>query len=837
MQQVITYIRFWFALGFLLLLTASGRDAQAQSTDGTELFAGDFVKAANPEFPVVSNQWNLLRLSLSNPYDRAVDLQVAIYFDIDPKLQYGRRIQIPPSTRVRAWLPILVPDPKHVVDRAFTYHVLVRSLGDSTGLLPDRFGSMQLDRTLQFESKEQSTGILHTPPEQVILDTESVDSPEVGALDFLLTGRFKRGVRRNWINLSPEFASRGEMGLQSLDQILIANNELLDSPKAHTSLRRWLFGGGHLWVMLDRVDSKILEQILQDRYQGQELERVELTSITLIDSMNRPQSTQEYDSPIKMTRLMIDDVDVLFSVDGWPAAFSIDYGQGKLLVTTLAGNGWGRPRPSTDTQRSFATQWEKKVVALPAVEDIFSEFMSVDEGQADLKSVLTEEVKGAIGVEVPERSRIVGVLMGYALLSVGLAIWLGKTGRLPWFGAIGPVLALLSAGTLVGMRPEGWDVPPTAVVSQLVTPVTGSEDVLSKGVVGIYAPDASPLSLSGDGNDWMMPDTDGFHRGIRILSHDDDFGWNWENLTSQPGLHTTEFESAAVMKRVQADASLNEQGVTGSLLLPEGFVPEDAIIDSLRGRIGVQFTDGGQWIAFEKNTLSENQFLNANLLTDQQRRRMNILQPLLNKPTRPWDSGRPHLLFWTRPWKFGIKIDDRYQSEGEALVAVPLKIQRPPDNSRLTIPGPLLAFQEVTGPDGSRPGGLYNRKKQEWLPKKYSTSTWLGFDVPNVLLPLSLDQISVRIAVTGPVGQLELWAWDGSKRVSLRRWDNPVGQLSASFNDSSSMTLADDGRLLLYLTAGEGSFDQDAVQEEPKSDWKIESFDLSLQATTVSSQP
>lgn len=824
-------------MGVMLFLTGACGHTEAQLTDGTELYAGDFVKSVAPEFPVVGNRWNLLRLSLSNPHDRTVDLQVALYFDIDSRLQYSRRVQIPPLTHIRTWLPVLVPDTKHIVDRAYSYHVLVRSLGDSTGLIPDQFGSMQLDRTLQYETDEPSVGIVHSFPQTEYLDTEVVESLDVGALEFLLTGRFKRGIRRNWKSLSPDFANVGDTGLQSLDQIVVANDELLNTPQAQTALRRWMFGGGHLWVMLDQVDSKILELILEDRYQGQELERVELTNINLIDAKNRVYSTQEYETPVKMTRLLIDDVDVLFSVDGWPAAFTIDYGQGELLVTTLGPNGWGRPRQPSDPAKKYETDWERQVVSFSALDDIFSGFSTGEEQEVQLEPILTEQVEGSIGFQVPTRSRVLGVLMGYALLSVGLAVWLGKRGRLVWFGACGPMLALLAAGTLLGMRPEGWDVPPTAVVSQLVTPISGTQDLAVDGVVGFYATEASPLSLSGHENSRVQLDLEGFRRGIRILTYDDNFHWSWENLTTQPGLHTAEFESAEIRERVEAMASFNAEGVTGTLSLPEGLTPEDAIIDFTQGRIGVQFTERNQWTALESDTLSDNEFLNANLLGDEQRRRVAILSQLLDGSERPWNSSQPHLLFWTPPWESGLNIDDSYQREGEALVAVPLELQRPPDNSRITIPGPLLPYREVTGPDGKRPAGLYNRRKQEWLEKKYASSTWLGFDVPEVLLPLSLEQVDVRIAVTGPVGQLELWAWDGERRVSLQRWEKPVGQLAATFDRDAGLSVSEGGQLVLFLSAGEGTFDNTASLENPRSDWQIESFDLSLRATTLEPEP
>lgn len=837
LQRVVSSASVWITFGILLFLTGRCGHAQSPSTVGTELYAGDFVKWVETEFPVTGNRWNLLRLSLSNSHDRPVDLQVTVYFDVDDTLQYSRRVQIPPSTRVRTWLPILIPDSKHIVDRGFPYHVLVRSLGDSTGLIPDRFGAMQLDRFLPVASNEPTTGVIHTFPEQQILDTEFVESTDVGALDCLLTARFNNGLDRNWKTLSPGFAAGSETGLQALDQIVLANDELLDDPKGQNALRRWLFGGGHLWVMLDRADSRNLELILGDRYQGQELERVELTRVELVDDLGRTQSNYEYDTPVRMTRVLIDDVDLLYSVDGWPAAFSIDYGQGQVLVTTLAGKGWGRSRLPTDPATPADTEWQARAVPLPAFGEIASRFLSVEEESLDLDPVLTKHVEGFIGFQIPSRASVIGILIGYALLSVAVAVWLWSTSRLPWFGALGPALALLAAAALAGMRPAGRDVPPTAVFSQVVTPITGSDDVLDRGIVGFYAADSSPLNLSGDHNARMSLDMEGFGSGIRILTYDDEFHWHWENLRNQPGLHTAQYAWSGPMERIEAVATPNERGISGTLSLPEGMVPEDAIIDSIQGRIGVHFNGDGQWTALPSDTLSKEQFLGAELLGDEQRRRVATLQALLTTLDRPWNPRPPHLLFWTPPTVSGLNFDDRFQRQGATLVAVPLQWNRPPAGSRITIPAPLLPYREVTGPDGKPPVGLYNRRQLEWMKKEYATSTWLGFDVPDELLPLSLNTVEVRIGVTGPVGQLELMKWDGQQLVSLRSWENPVGTLSATFDEDSGLSVSEDGKLLLFLTAGQGSYDPTASQEGPRSYWRIESFDLSLEATTIEPEP
>lgn len=837
LQRVMSSVSFWLVCLSVLCLSETRGSAQIQSPDGTEMFAGDFVKGAVAEFPVVGNRWNLLRLVLSNRHDRPVDLQVAIYFDIDPTLQYSRRIQIPAGTVVRTWLPILVPGPEHIVDRAYSFHVLVRSLGDSTGLIPDQAGSMQLDRTLQVESQESAVGLIHTFPPEQYLDTEYVEPTTVGAIDLLLTGRYAKGLRRNWRTLTPGFAAGSGTGLLSLDQLVVGNETLLDNPDGLNAIRRWVFGGGRLWVMLDRVDSRTLELILGDRYQGQELERVELTKVELVDRSGKHDLLREFDTPVPMTRLLIDDVDVSYSVDGWPAAFWIDYGEGRVLVTTLGANGWVRPRLKTDPPTQAGSGWETDAVPLPAFEELIARFLTYEESAQEIEPVLLSQMEGDIGFRIPARGSVVSVLMGYALLSLMLAVWLWKTGRLPLFGVLGPVLALAAAGTLLGTRPEGGDIPSTAVVSQLVTPIPGSDDVRVRGVVGLYARDASPLELSGDATGWMMPDMEGFRSGIRTLTYDDEFSWEWEHLRNQPGFHSAEFEWSGPFDRVSAIASFDERGISGTLKLPDGLIPEDAIVDARLGRIGVRITEEGKFTARQSDTLSKEQFLGADLLGDEQRRRIATLQQLMETPSRPWNSGQPHLLLWTQPWNIGFQISDSFQRRGSALVVIPLQLIRPPSGQRITIPGPLLPFREVTGPNGKSPIGLYNFKKQEWTEKNYSTSTWLQFDLPDNLLPLSLERVDLQIGVTGPVGQLELSRWDGSQLISLRRWDNPVGTLTASFSASDGLSLSENGNLQLFLSAGEGIYDASSDSSVTRSRWRIESFDLSVEVIVLEPEP
>lgn len=63
--------------------------------------------------------------------------------------------------------------------------------------------------------------------------------------------------------------------------------------------------------------------------------------------------------------MLIEGVTVDYTIDGWPAAFSQECGEGRLHVTTLGLDGWVRPR----TEQDDAPRQERlgKLISSPAM--------------------------------------------------------------------------------------------------------------------------------------------------------------------------------------------------------------------------------------------------------------------------------------------------------------------------------------------------------------------------------------------------------------------------------------------------------------------------------------
>ena len=80
--------------------------------------------------------------------------------------------------------------------------------------------------------------------------------------DFLVACRGAQRLDRHLSVLDDEFLFGDERELDVLDHLIVADNRLANDYAALAAVRRWLFTGGRLWVMLDRVDPIVLELIL-----------------------------------------------------------------------------------------------------------------------------------------------------------------------------------------------------------------------------------------------------------------------------------------------------------------------------------------------------------------------------------------------------------------------------------------------------------------------------------------------------------------------------------------------------------------------------------------------
>ncbi len=803
----------------------------------------------------VSKKWGGLNVRLVNPTNEPIELFTSTYFEDNPTLQFGRRVWLPPQSRMQTWHPLLMPEVGAEV-ATFPLRTLVMDARQSREvMIRGDSGYLQADSLLRHTTGTHVTGLIDSLS---IVTDENTNA----AYELLLASRLGEGLNRQIKSLPDRMIPAGDECLQGLDQLVIADGRVVDDAAGLTAIRRWLFAGGHLWVMLDRVDPRALEFLLGDEFACQVVDRVGLNTVRLeaSDVQGKIEHwTREYERPVEFVRVMVEDANVAFTIDGWPAAFWKNCGAGRLLVTTLGPQGWSRPRESGDAQQPLSGRRSGRPpqssasaavepagfapgreIVLPPMQSLAGQFFDLRPAPLLTEAMLEPQMREYVGYAIPSRWLIVSLLMGLSGLLAGLGTWLWRISRLELLGVIGPGLAIMVSLVLVQLGRHQRQVVPASVSSvQFVQTLPGTDDVRVHGVVGLFSAEAGTATVSAKRGGWLMPEMTGQQGITRRMVWTDLEEWQWENLPETAGLRSATFlHSEKTPERIEALATFGLEGVTGRLQTVAGQRPADVILATSAGRLGVELREDGRFLATSQDVFAGDQFLAASLLSDEQNRRRQTLRNLLTDPLRLDYPAAPQLLFWTDPWDLGFQFGEGRKSFGAALVAVPLKFERPPTGTEMALAAPFLPYRGAIGPDDDVPSGLWDHRHRSWLEKSVPAATWLRFQIPAVLLPVQIKSGRLLVQVTGPVGKLEIAGLRQRKEVvPLKTWIDPVGSLTLEITDRELLSLSSDGGLMLRVSGGDPDRPEltngDMQHGDKTNFWQIESLTLDLHAKTI----
>ena len=814
-----------------------------------------------------SEMWGQVNVQLRNPTDAPIELLIATFFENEPTLQYGRRIWMPPKSLLQTSHPLRLP--RTGTNLSVNIRTLVMNAGQEREvLLRTDSGSLQFDGLLRVTDDESLTGISESPDNPPPPNTLFPDENYEANADLVVTSRLAAQRTRRLTNLLDQFLPASEECLQALDQIVMADSRVMNDSAGLAATRRWLFGGGRLWVMLDQVDPRVLEQLLGDEFACEIIDHVGLTTVRLGAPRfgDKVVSTQDYEQPVEFVRVAVSDVEVAYTVDGWPAAFWKTCGNGRLLVTTLGSRGWMRRRTADEYapaqnpgQRRFedgppsrtTTSVQDNLHAptnfatLEPMSNLALDFFGSRLPRLLPDTVLEPLTQEYVGYAIPSRTMVLGMLLGFSTLLLGLGTWLRRRSQLELLGAIGPAIALGISAILVLLgRQQRNAVPPTVAHLQFVQAIPGTDDVRISGVIGLFSSESGTATIKAQQGGWLLPETSGLEATTRRMVWTDHDAWQWEHLPETAGLRSATFQTAAEFpERLESRATFGPEGLTGRLHLPNEYRPTDAILATRDGRFGVELRGDGTFTAQADNVLADEQFLVAGLLSDEQGRRRRLLQQLLANPQRHDFPEVPLLFVWTKPWDIGFRFGENRRSLGSALLAVPLKLQRPATGTEVRIASPLLPYRGVLGPDDAPPTGWWDAQHHQWIEKSSPSETWLRFQIPTVLLPITIERGRVIVQVKGPVGKLTLAGYQPKTKtvVPLKTWTDPVGTLSLEITDPELLAVSADGGLLLRISAGDPDRPEltqlDATESLIVSYWQIESLSLELNAKTITPVP
>ena len=422
---------------------SNANDPKSSGQSAADLRFQVVWNSRNGSFTYIPEKWGELRLSIENQKNEPRDLLCTTYFGEERNLQFGRRVWVPPHSRLRINHPVLIP--KHEDSKGDTinmHSLVVEGNGADEVLVRNETGQFLHDGSMLVSRTARNTGLIVGP--------NSKDDPSTEVQDLVSACRVSVRLSNKLVILDEPFLSTDEYELNYLDHLVIAENRLLDDFAALAAVRRWMYSGGSLWVMLDRVDPVLLERLLGDEYSGHVIDQVGLTNVridrspTLMDPVGIRGDEVEFEKPVSMTRMAVSDMDVLYTVNNWPAAFTRKYGTGRLLVTTVGPRAWMMLREAY-RKRGDNSPPTFELVPVKSMKSLVDDAFNVRLPELLPQTLIEPLAREYIGYTIPSWSLVVGTLFGFLLALTVTGFVLLRLQRIEYLGLVGSLLAIVTS--------------------------------------------------------------------------------------------------------------------------------------------------------------------------------------------------------------------------------------------------------------------------------------------------------------------------------------------------------------------------------------------------------
>ncbi len=803
-------------------------------------------------------EWGIVAADLVNPTDQTVLLLALSNFDAptdgSATPQFGREFWLPPNSRRRSWYPVLPP----TIHRRETSKIAIHStLWNRTGgtdvKLQPPGEELLHTQILPVYLHPNATSLVHPFADQGLPGTEQYRSaselPDDIAFEASVSLRLadrsfptRRVSQYRSENLPPTAES-----WRALDRIILADDRIAEDAAGLVSLRRWVFEGGWLWVMLDQSSATTLERLFGDVLECQEIDRIGLTDVTIVNHRGRTETRPDvlqFDDPVNLVRVAVSGVDVHHTVDGWPASFWKDAGKGRILVTTLEPRAWVRLRTQKDPlpRETDIPESPPKYTSIPSLAQLADEFFVPNENSNvdtdDLKPLLMEQ----IGYRIVSRGPVAAVLgLFCGSLLVG-GVWLlrrEQLERLVWIGPVGVAVASVILVAL-GLR-SSRAVPNTTAFTQIVQAVPGSDDVVADGVLALYNQTETTSPIGAQRGGTFEPDITAIGGAFLRRVWTDIDAWHWENLPIPGGVRTANFQfSGKLPEPIIARGTFGPEGFSGRLASGRLAGMSDAVVmHGVQPGCAVRLDAEGRFAATSADLLDHGEFLKGTLLSDEQRRRQETYRQLFPDVRQDASAGlqgsiatearkqrypvsRPALFVWSDPVPMRFSFPDSARSIGSALLHIPLVIDRPPVGTDVVIPTTFLSCTDVLGPEANQGSMATFDSSTGELKSTSSNLTWLEFKVPEELRPLKVTGARLDLRANVPYRSLSIVGLEGETSVPLaKEMSRAIGSYQLELDPPAALQLNESRGVLVGIEVGQA--DPSARSETGGSpSWKID---------------
>jgi hypothetical protein len=772
--------------------------------------------------------WGALAITVSNPTAEPIEVLVATYFEENPLLHYGRQLWVPAKSILESSFPILPP--AHPKNR--------KRLEFRTFMLP--LGSDSAQWTRAADGGRVNEGVLPLTESRTTTGFIGDAFGDELRQDLTSTARVNRELPKSLVGFHDRFLPATPELLQGLDQAVICTDRLNTDPAGTAALRRWIQSGGYAWIMLDQIQPETAAALLGDAFDTHIVDRISLNSVLMVGEQGKSKTPaepepREFEVPIPFVRVIPGDVEVSYSVNGWPAAYWRNVGKGRVLVTTLGARAWLRDRTRGDVPRQDLN-FETSYVVLTPMSILAAEFfenkpeapLNVDE----LKPFLAEQ----IGYAILDRQQVLGILGGLSLFLIVTGVVLTRSKRGEHLGWLAPCGAMATASVLVWLGSQDrQQVPPTLATAQLVNLVPGADDVNVSGLLSAFNADESTKQIGSGSTGMFFPDMSGIEGKTRRMIWSDMDSWTWQQLHLPPGVRNAAFTYYGPLTSTpSAVAQFTSDGLLGKFETGGFQNVEDVVIALPKQRgLWAELDDDGTFRSGSDHVLAKNQYIGDALLSDEQRRRQQIYQKMLTKNRGASFPTEPTLLAWADPLDLKFSFPDTTRQVGSALLTIPLTIERTLPETRVSIPSAFLIFRSVGGPQSQSPSSAYSNRTGEWVKSRRAGRSHFRFQLPTEVLPIKLDRAQLTMQIDASSREVEIKAVLNDQVTPIKRLQSPVGRITVEIDQANLLQLDEAGGLTIGVHVGTHTLKSEEINEDQSSFWQFNGLQLEVSGVTL----
>ncbi len=784
--------------------------------------------------------WGTRTVKLSNTGSEPVNLVTGGYFTGAPLNRYTRQVTIPPESERITTIRVL---PTSTDDSVMEWRSLMYLADDTAGTLIRASDEFIVDAEQLPEPPEKLTA--------VIADFRDSDAEQIHRIvELAVATRVSMGRTRRLIQMEVEDLPVEPHGLDVVDEIVLCSNRIADDPARLTALRTWVEHGGRLWVQLDQIDAPTVTHLFGESVQLQVVDRVSLTEFQL-NNVDRGQTTGdelEFDYPVDHVRMLVDGIEPLHEVNGWPASFTATIGRGRVLFTTLGNFAWVRER--TDDDPPVAPEYRSEFLATQSLIELADRWMiESDPGPLDGSS-FQPLLASQVGYRIPARNTILSILWLFcgALLVIGL--WLRrkkqtgnqakqadirveagqKTERL---AIIGPGLAFLAAVPIVFLgQSSRSSIPASVNVAEFVEVTPATSSLRSTGSAAVFVPDTEVVDLTGSQGRVLLPPADEATGTLRQMVQTDFGKSQWSDLSINTGLQFFKtYQNRPLDRPIQATVEFGPEGVHGLLQSGQFTEPQDLVIASRAPNVLALNIDAeSRFTGGIDETLAPGAYVNSSMLTDQQITRQELYRSLFQvNPTSRYPR-EPVLLAWMRPSEAHISCPEGFTANHLSLVAVPLNYRATPPGTDVMIPSTFLTVDAVLTEQAGQ-STAYDNRTASWRESLQSGQTVLRVDVPDAVKPLTLKQVNIELKLLASSHVVDVLAGQRDTMAPVATINDAAGTYRWTLTDSAQLQMDADGSYYVRLDVSPAGNGETGV--ESNKAWKVDFLQLELLGRTM----